>query len=233
MPANRKLFVNIAVADLGRAVDFFTALGFEFDPRFTDESATCMLIGEDAYAMLLVRDRFQDFTKKEVADPTAQTEAILALSAESREDVDALADKALATGGSPADESDGARLHVQPQLPGPRRPPVGGLLDGPGRRRAGLGRRRSVLVEREDASRRPRPGPDPGRGLSGGHAWERIAFACTVGRASTGGCSGRSRCLAPGRVRSRRGRWARTAGGGAGPGRACGAAGPSLARRCR
>jgi len=102
--ANRKLFVNVAVSDLGRAVDFFTALGFEFDPRFTDETATCMLIGEDAYAMLLVRERFADFTQKEVADSTAQTEAILALSADSREDVDALVDKALASGGSPANE---------------------------------------------------------------------------------------------------------------------------------
>jgi predicted lactoylglutathione lyase len=101
---NRKLFVNIAVADLDRAVEFFSGLGFEFDPRFTDETATCMLIGEDAYAMLLVRDRFQDFTQKPVADPTAQTEAILALSAESREEVDALTDKALATGGSLANE---------------------------------------------------------------------------------------------------------------------------------
>jgi hypothetical protein len=63
-----------------------------------------MLIGEDAYAMLLVRERFQDFTQKEIADPAKQTEAILALSAESREEVDALADKALATGGSPANE---------------------------------------------------------------------------------------------------------------------------------
>ncbi|HXV95958.1 MAG TPA: VOC family protein, partial [Gaiellaceae bacterium] len=104
MGANRKLFVNIAVTDLERAVVFFTGLGFEFDPRFTDETATCMLIGEDAYAMLLVRERFQDFTQKEIADPAEQTEAILALSAESREEVDALADKALATGGSPANE---------------------------------------------------------------------------------------------------------------------------------
>jgi predicted lactoylglutathione lyase len=101
---NRKLFVNIAVADLGRAVDFFTGLGFEFDPRFTDESATCMLIGEDAYAMLLVNERFQDFTKKEVVDSTTQTEAILALSADSREEVDDFAEKALATGGRPAND---------------------------------------------------------------------------------------------------------------------------------
>jgi predicted lactoylglutathione lyase len=101
---NRKLFVNIAVADLGRAVDFFSGLGFEFDPRFTDESATCMLIGEDAYAMLLVSDRFQDFTKKEVVDSATQTEAILALSADSREEVDDFAEKALATGGRPAND---------------------------------------------------------------------------------------------------------------------------------
>jgi predicted lactoylglutathione lyase len=101
---NRKLFVNIAVADLGRAVDFFSGLGFEFDPRFTDESATCMLIGEDAYAMLLVNERFQDFTTKEIADSATQTEAILALSADSREEVDDFAEKALATGGRPAND---------------------------------------------------------------------------------------------------------------------------------
>ena len=100
----RKLFVNIAVEDLDRSVDFFTKLGFSFDARFTDESATCMLVGEDAYVMLLVRQRFQDFTKKEIVDSTRQTEAILALSAESREDVDQLADKALASGGAPAND---------------------------------------------------------------------------------------------------------------------------------
>jgi predicted lactoylglutathione lyase len=101
---SRKLFVNIAVEDLDRSVDFFTKLGFSFDARFTDESATCMLVGEDAYVMLLVRQRFQDFTKKEIVDSTRQTEAILALSAESRDDVDQLADKALASGGAPAND---------------------------------------------------------------------------------------------------------------------------------
>jgi uncharacterized protein len=102
--ASRKLFVNLAVDDLDRSIDFFTKLGFSFDERFTDESATCMLVGEDAYVMLLVRPRFQDFTKKEIVDSTRQTETILALSAESREDVDEFADKALANGGSPAND---------------------------------------------------------------------------------------------------------------------------------
>ena len=100
--ANRKLFVNLPVADLDRSVEFFTKLGFTFDPRFTDETATCMNIGEDAYAMLLVKQRFQDFTKKQIADSTQQTEAILAVSAESREAVDELADTALEVGGSAA-----------------------------------------------------------------------------------------------------------------------------------
>jgi len=104
MSTNRKLFVNLAVGDLGRSVDFFTTLGFSFDPRFTDENATCMLVGEDAYFMLLVASRFGDFTKQELVDSHRQTEAILALTAESREEVDTFADLALASGGSPAND---------------------------------------------------------------------------------------------------------------------------------
>ena len=99
---SRKLFVNLAVKDLGRAVDFFTQLGFPFDPRFTDEQATCMILSEDAYVMLLVEERFKDFTTKELADPGAETEAILAISAGSREAVDELVQKALAAGGRPS-----------------------------------------------------------------------------------------------------------------------------------
>ncbi len=101
---SRLIFVNLAVKDLGRAVDFFTELGFSFDPRFTDESATCMIASDQGFVMLLVEERFRDFTKKELADPATQTEAILAVSAESREEVDELADKALAAGGRPAND---------------------------------------------------------------------------------------------------------------------------------
>ena len=100
----RKLFVNLAVKDLDRAVGFFTALGFSFNPQFTDETTTCMLIGEDAYAMLLVEPRFKEFTQRELVDPSRQVEALLAVSADSREEVDALAEKALASGGSAAGE---------------------------------------------------------------------------------------------------------------------------------
>lgn len=100
----RKIFVNLPVKDLGRSVDFFTELGFTFDPRFTDEQATCMIVSDEAFVMLLVEDRFRDFTKKELADASRETEAILALSADSREQVDELADKALRVGGTPAND---------------------------------------------------------------------------------------------------------------------------------
>jgi predicted lactoylglutathione lyase len=101
---SRMLFPNLAVKDLDRSVAFFTELGFSFDPRFTDESATAMIVNEQAVVMLLVESRFKDFTKKELVDSTRQTEAIIAFSVESREEVDALADKALAAGGSPASD---------------------------------------------------------------------------------------------------------------------------------
>jgi len=101
-----KLFVNIPVKDLDQSIAFFTELGFSFNPLFTDETATCMLIGEDAFAMLLTEAKFAQFTKKPVADATASTEAILAISCDSRDEVDVMADKALAQGGKPSNDVD-------------------------------------------------------------------------------------------------------------------------------
>ena len=100
----RKIFVNLAVEDLDKSVEFFTKLGFTFDPRFTDEQATCMIVSDEAFVMLLVENRFKDFTKKQLCDPATHTEAILALSAESREQVDELVDTALAAGAAPAND---------------------------------------------------------------------------------------------------------------------------------
>ena len=100
----RLMFLNLAVEDLQRSIAFFRDLGFEFDQRFTDETATCMVVSDHAFVMLLVRDRFRDFTKRELADPRTHTEAITALSAESREDVDELVEKALGAGGSAAND---------------------------------------------------------------------------------------------------------------------------------
>lgn len=101
----RKIFVNLPVSHLGASVEFFTKLGFEFNPQFTDETATCMIVNDDAAVMLLVKDRFQDFTKKTICDATSQTEAILCLSADSREEVDSLVKTALAEGAKPANDA--------------------------------------------------------------------------------------------------------------------------------
>lgn len=101
---SRMIFPNLAVEDLDRSVAFFTGLGFTFDERFTDDTATAMIVNEQATVMLLTKSKFAEFTTRELADPTKQTGTIIALSAESREDVDAFADQALATGGSRAKE---------------------------------------------------------------------------------------------------------------------------------
>jgi predicted lactoylglutathione lyase len=97
-----KLFVNIPVSDLQRSITFFEALGFTFNPQFTDATATCMLVGEDAYFMLLTRERFKDFSKRPVGDPRKETGALFAISVNSREEVDALVKKAVDAGGSHA-----------------------------------------------------------------------------------------------------------------------------------
>lgn len=93
-----QIFVNLPVKDLNKSVEFFTRLGFSFNPQFTDENATCMIVGENNFVMLLVEPFFKTFTKKEIADATKTAEAIIALSVDSREQVNEMADKALAAG---------------------------------------------------------------------------------------------------------------------------------------
>lgn len=93
-----QLFVNLPVADLRRTVDFFAALGFAFNPQFTDDNAACMVVSDRIQVMLLARPFFAGFTKKPVADARAATEVLLALSCETRADVDALVAKAVAAG---------------------------------------------------------------------------------------------------------------------------------------
>lgn len=102
---HRMIFVNLPVQDLPATKQFFAKLGFAFDPRFTDENAASMVVSDQAFVMLLTRERFADFTTKPIADPRETTEVIFALSAESRDEVDQLVDTALASGGSPAGET--------------------------------------------------------------------------------------------------------------------------------
>ena len=95
-----QIFVNLPVRDLNKTVEFFTKLGFKFNPQFTDENATCMIIGDDIFVMLLVEKFFKTFTKNEICDTSKNTEVLLALSADSREKVDQMIKKAIESGGN-------------------------------------------------------------------------------------------------------------------------------------
>ena len=99
-----KIFVNLPVKNLSKSIEFFTRLGYTFNPQFTDETATCMIVSEDIYIMLLTEEKFKMFTKKEIADATHSTEAIICLSADSREKVDEMINKALDAGGTTPNE---------------------------------------------------------------------------------------------------------------------------------
>jgi predicted lactoylglutathione lyase len=93
-------FINLPVKDLPRATEFFTSLGFSFDPQFTDENATRMIISDDTSVMLAVEPFFQSFVSPQAVVDTSQSrEVIVGLSAESREQVDDLVDRAIAAGG--------------------------------------------------------------------------------------------------------------------------------------
>jgi predicted lactoylglutathione lyase len=101
---SRKIFVNLAVRDLERSKDFFTALGFGFDPKFTDVNAACMIVSDEAFVMLLTEPFFKGFTRRELCDTTRQTEGLFALSCDSRKEVDDLVKRAIAAGGAHAME---------------------------------------------------------------------------------------------------------------------------------
>lgn len=93
-----KIFVNLPVKEVKRSMEFFTGLGYSFNPQFTDDNAACMVITDDIYAMLLTHDMFKRFTPKEVADATKTSEVLTALSVDSRDDVDRFVDEALRLG---------------------------------------------------------------------------------------------------------------------------------------
>ena len=86
-----QIFVNLPIKDLPRSVKFFESLGYTFNPQFTDENATCMVLGENLFAMLLVESYFRSFTDKDVSDAHRTKEVLLAVPVANREAVDALA----------------------------------------------------------------------------------------------------------------------------------------------
>ncbi|HZV98361.1 MAG TPA: VOC family protein [Methylophilaceae bacterium] len=96
----RQIYVNLPVKDLAKTQAFFTALGFSFNPQYTNESAACMVVSEDIYVMLLVESFFQTFINKNISDATKSTEVLVCLSCESRTEVDELVAKAKSAGGT-------------------------------------------------------------------------------------------------------------------------------------
>ena len=97
---SKKIFVNLPVKDLKKSMDFFTKLGFTFNTQFTDESAACVIISEDIYAMLLTESKFKTFTQKQICDATKSAEVLVCLSSGSRNDVNEMVRRAVAAGGT-------------------------------------------------------------------------------------------------------------------------------------
>lgn len=98
------IFVNLPVKDLPKSIAFFEALGFSFNPQFTDDTAACMVISDTIFAMLLTHEKFASFSPKPIADTSQSLQVLLTLSRESREAVDAIVAAALAAGGTTTDE---------------------------------------------------------------------------------------------------------------------------------
>ncbi len=105
-PAGRMMFVTIPVADLERSKAFFTALGFGFDPNFSDETGVGMPVGEQAFVMLVSREKFAELSKRPIADPRTHALALYCFSVGSRDEVDAVSAAALAAGGTEADGAE-------------------------------------------------------------------------------------------------------------------------------
>jgi hypothetical protein len=103
---SRQIFVNLPIANMERSKAFFSALGFSFNPQFTNDQGACMVISDTIFAMLLVRPFFKTFIDTEIADATQSTEVLVCLSCSSRQEVDELVKKAVDAGGKP---------HRQPQ----------------------------------------------------------------------------------------------------------------------
>ena len=95
-----QIFVNIPTADLERSKKFFTGIGWKINPNFTDENAACVVIDDNLFLMVLTRDFFATFTDKPIVDPKTSIQLQIAISRDSREDVDSLLELVLEAGGN-------------------------------------------------------------------------------------------------------------------------------------
>ncbi len=95
-----QIFVNLPIADMAKSQAFFKALGYSFNPDFTNDQGAAVVLGDNLFAMLLVHDFFRTFIDKPIADAKKSTGVIVCLSCASRAEVDALVAKAIAAGGT-------------------------------------------------------------------------------------------------------------------------------------
>lgn len=97
---HKQIFVNLPIRDMQRSRAFFEAMGYAFNPQFSNDQGACLVLGDNLHAMLLVHDFFKGFTHKPIADAREVTEVLVCVSCDSREQVDALVAKAVAAGGA-------------------------------------------------------------------------------------------------------------------------------------
>ena len=102
---SKKIFINLPIADLQKAMSFYTAIGFTNNPQFTDDTAACMILTEEIYVMLLTHSKFSQFTQKEIGNTSKTASVINSLSVDSSEEVNAMLEKALAAGGKEPNEA--------------------------------------------------------------------------------------------------------------------------------
>ncbi|MEJ8310797.1 VOC family protein [Agrobacterium larrymoorei] len=95
----RMIFVNLPVKNIETSKSFFTALGFSFNPEYSNERTLCMIVEKNIFVMLLQEERFRDFINGEIADAHRGTEVLTCLSASSREEIDSMLKTALSSGG--------------------------------------------------------------------------------------------------------------------------------------
>ena len=160
-----KIFLNLPVKNLQKSIEFFTQIGYTFNPQFTDDQATCMIISENIFVMLLEEARFQTFTPKQIPNAHETSQILIALDTESREEVDTILEKALAAGGTEARPAQDYRPD-----PGRQHEPHVHRCRRPGRLGHGLwhhGGARCLRHPRPGIQRRGRTGGPGPRGVHG------------------------------------------------------------------
>ena len=103
---SKMIFVNLPVADLAKAISFYEAIGFTRNPQFSDDTGACMVLTDTIYVMVMTREKFAQFTTREIADSHRTAQMLLALSCDSREGVDQITAAALANGGTSAHDPE-------------------------------------------------------------------------------------------------------------------------------